>query len=311
MRHLFLLLTCAFLQSCAPRSGAAADALPAQFIVVLGITQDAGYPHPHCDKACCEAVWQGREARQQVCSLGIVDRETQQVFMLEASPDFPAQERNLRSYLQDPSQLLSGILLSHAHIGHYTGLMYLGREAMGAKAMPVYAMPRMADFLQQNGPWSQLLRLNNIQIVPLMPDSALQLTPNITITPMPVPHRDEYSETVGYRISGKNGKALFIPDIDKWSKWSRDIRDEVRQVDYALLDATFFENGEIPNRDMSEIPHPFVVETMRLFENRPERSRIFFIHLNHSNPLLWDAAARRRVEAKGFGLCRENQVLGL
>ena len=32
-----------------------------------------------------------------------------------------------------------------------------------------------------------------------------------SVTPIQVPHRDEYSETAGYIIKGKNKKALFIP----------------------------------------------------------------------------------------------------
>jgi len=31
---------------------------------------------------------------------------------------------------------LSGIFLTHRHIGHYAGLMYLGKEVIGAKDLP-------------------------------------------------------------------------------------------------------------------------------------------------------------------------------
>ena len=70
--------------------------------------------------------------------------------------------------------------------------------------------------------------------------------------PFLVPHRDEFSETVGFEIKGENKTAVFIPDIDKWSKWNSDLKELIKRVDYAFLDATFYKNGEIPSRDMSE-----------------------------------------------------------
>jgi Beta-lactamase superfamily domain len=157
------------------------DANSKQYIVLLGIAQDAGYPHPHCAKACCSLVAQGKEAKKKVTCLGIVDKATEQVFMIEATPDFTEQERLLREHLSDKSKPINGILLTHAHIGHYTGLMYLGREAMGAKEMPVFAMPKMKTFLENNAPWSQLVKLKNIQIMPLAADSSVELSKNIHV----------------------------------------------------------------------------------------------------------------------------------
>ncbi len=311
---LFALLGCKTLENIKnPRESATKGNknLPEQFVTVLGIAQDAGYPQPYCGKICCEAVEKGREARQNVTCLGIVDRESQQVFMVEATPDFTKQEKILRGYLSDKSQPVHGIFLTHAHIGHYTGLMYLGREAVGAKETPVYVMPKMKIFLQNNAPWSQLVSLKNIKIMPLSADSAVFISKNISIKPIIVPHRDEFSETVGFIISGKNKRILFIPDIDKWAKWQRDIREEVKNVDIALLDGTFYKNGEIPNRDMREIPHPFMEETLNLFQNSAEKSKIRFIHFNHTNPILRQTAERQAVLKQGFGVCKEDDIMGL
>ncbi len=294
-----------------PKKATLNNDLPQQFMVVLGIAQDAGYPQPYCGKICCEAVDKGIEKRKHVTCLGIVDRETQQVFMLEATPDFTEQQQILRGYLTDKSKPLSGILLTHAHIGHYTGLMYLGREAIGAKETPVFAMPKMQKFIENNAPWSQLVTLKNIKIMGLKADSSVEITRNISIKPMIVPHRDEFSETVGYVISTKKKRVLFIPDIDKWSKWQRNIVEEVGKVEVALLDATFYQNGEIPNRDMSEIPHPFMEETMRLFQNSSDKSKIKFIHFNHTNPVLRQTKEREDVINQGFGVCTEGGRIGL
>ncbi len=311
MKNLLGLLICLFCSCKTPQQAVVADNLPTQFITVLGIAQDAGYPHPFCGKACCEAVAQGKEQRKNVTCLGIVDRETQEVFMLEATPDFTQQEHILRGYLNDKTKPIKGIFLTHAHIGHYTGLMYLGREAIGAKETLVYAMPKMKSFLENNGPWSQLVSLKNIKIMPLVADSNVLITKNISVKPIVVPHRDEFSETVGFVISSKNKRILFIPDIDKWSKWQRNIIDVVGKVEVALLDATFYKNGEIPNRSMSEIPHPFIEETMDLFKNTADKSKIKFIHFNHTNPILRQSTERQDLLKQGFGVCTEGEVIGL
>ena len=192
--------------------------------------------------------------------------------------------------------------------------MYFGKEAMNATAVPVYAMPKMKSFLQNNGPWSQLVNTNNIILKDLINEQERRLTSNLKITPFLVPHRDEYSETVGYKITGPNKSAIFIPDIDKWKKWEKDIVHEIEKVDYAFLDATFYDNDEINNRDMNEIPHPFVAESMSLFKDLSniEKSKIYFIHLNHSNPLLDKSSeAHKTVISNGFNIAEFENVFKL
>lgn len=284
------------------------------YLVVLGITQDGGYPHAGCRRQCCQMVYDGdRSPKMPVC-LGLVDPANKKLYMLEATPAFPEQWRRLQdiSGFHD-NRVPEGIFLTHAHIGHYAGLMHLGREVMGAKNAAVYAMPRMGDFLRTNGPWSQLVDLQNIEIQPLRVDSAISLPGGLRITPFAVPHRDEFSETVGYRIEGPKKKVLFIPDIDKWSKWSRDIVAEVGRVDYALLDATFYRDGELQGRAMKEVPHPFVEETMQLFQQQApeERAKVTFIHFNHTNSLLWDKEAQKAVRERGFSIASEGMQLAL
>ncbi|MEM0998168.1 MAG: MBL fold metallo-hydrolase [Bacteroidota bacterium] len=278
-------------------------------LLVLGVAQDAGFPQLRCQKACCRGV-DTLAAPIHVVSLGLIDARQDRRWLFEASPDLVDQIRMLDS-LSAPrgiERFLDGIFLTHAHIGHYTGLMYLGREAMGARAVPVYAMPRMEAFLRENGPWDQLVTLENIELRQLRADSVVELADSLAVVPVRVPHRDEYSETVGYRIHGPRASALFIPDIDKWAKWERDIAEEIAAVDYALLDATFFAEGEIPGRDMSEIPHPFVQESMAQLDDLPlvDKQKVYFIHFNHTNPLLQpDSEARRQVEAAGFRVARQ------
>lgn len=282
------------------------------YITILGIAQDGGFPHINNNNEF-QQVANDPSSRELVVSLGLIDPVNQKKFLFEATPDMPEQLSILeRNYLKT-DKIIDGIFLTHAHMGHYTGLMHLGREAMGSKNIPVMAMPRMKKFLESNGPWEQLVSLNNIKILPLGNETSVQVSQLLKVTPFLVPHRDEYSETVGYKIEGPNKTALFIPDIDKWSKWERDLVAEVQKVDYAFLDATFFADGEIP-RPMSEVPHPFVEETVHAFAKADSttKSKIIFIHFNHSNPALSpDFKERQELEIKGFRFAKQGNLYRL
>lgn len=287
--------------------------LPDKFLVVLGIVQDAGYPQIGCEKECCKAYWDGKEEKKYVTCLALVDRTANQYWLFEATPDITQQLHTLQPYLPiQPDYSPDGIFITHAHIGHYSGLMQLGREAMGAKAIPVWAMPRLDSLIRNNGPWSQLVSLGNIQLQSLHADSTVAITSSIKVTPIKVPHRDEFSETVGFVIESDKKKILFIPDIDKWEKWDKNILEEIRKVDIALLDGTFYKNGELPGRNMSEVPHPFVEESLQKFSSLPsvEKSKIVFIHFNHTNPLLKNKSAEKdKVKADGFGVAEERLLI--
>lgn len=252
---------------------------------------------------------------RQVISLGLIDNQHGKKFLFEATPDISMQMKSLvRDDIANTNELVDGIFLTHAHIGHYTGLMYLGKEATDAKGVPVFAMPKMKTFLETNGPWSQLVTNNNIALTQLENEQSISLTPSIEVTPFLVPHRDEYSETVGYKIKGPNKTALFIPDVDKWDKWNKNIIEEIKKVDYAFLDATFYSGTELNNRDISQIPHPFIIESLERFNelDATERSKIIFIHFNHTNPIL-DLTSKeaKNVLSKGFKIGRIYDVYEL
>lgn len=291
-------------------------------LIVLGIAQDAGFPQAGCVKACCRGAWKNPNLRRNVASVGVIDHSTGQRWLFDCTPDFPNQLRMLdeRTQLVSPqrdlqqSPGLEGIFLTHAHIGHYAGLIHLGREVMGAQQTPAYAMPRMREFLTKNGPWSQLVKLENIKLVAIQADQEIRLNERLTVTPIQVPHRDEFSETVGFKITGPNKTIVFLPDIDKWSKWNRSIENLLAETDIAYLDGTFFENGEIPGRDMALIPHPFVAESINRFSPLDEtvRKKVRFIHFNHTNPVLQNgSAAARDIERAGMNIAAEGEVIDL
>lgn len=274
---------------------------------ILGVVQDGGLPHLGSNKLCCENI----EQKRYVTSIMLVNNNNNESYLFDASPDINEQLNFMGDRIKKD---LKGVFLTHAHIGHYTGLMYFGREALNSKLINVYAMPRMKKFLEQNGPWSQLVSLENISINEINSNSKISVDPNVTIQPIEVPHRAEFSETVGYKIYGPNKTALFIPDIDKWYLWEKSIIDEIKQVDYALIDATFYDSKEVNYRDLSEIPHPFVVESMELFDSTSdeEKKKIFFIHLNHTNPLLDKESDQYKfVKDKGYNVAEEGMKLKL
>lgn len=284
-------------------------------LVILGTVQDAGSPHIACKKDCCKDLFENPDINRKVVSLGLIDTQNKKTYLFEATPDIKAQLKNLKNKAAfRANEIPNGIFVSHAHIGHYTGLMYLGKEATNSKKVQVYTMPKMRTYLESNGPWDQLVTNENIVLKEIHSNEEIGLSSNITVNPLQVPHRDEYSETVGYKIIGPNKTVLFIPDIDKWSKWETDIISAVKNVDIALLDATFFDAAEINNRDISEIPHPFVIETMELFKNQPDsiKNKIHFIHLNHTNPLLNPKSEQsKRVLVNGFNIARINDIIEL
>ena len=282
----------------------------APYLMVLGIAQDAGVPQAGRRD---DPGWEDPSRRRLATSLALVDGDRRYLF--DATPDFKYQLANLdREAPVEAAPGIDGIFLTHAHIGHYTGLMMLGHEVMGARQVPVYAMPKMADFLRTNGPWSQLVRYENIALQPLAAGQAVKLREGLSVTPFLVPHRQEFSEVVGFRIDGPSKSAIYLPDIDRWEEWDQDLAEVLRTVDVAYLDGTFFANGEIPGRDMSSFPHPFITTTMNRLQNEPAeiRQRVRFIHLNHTNPALVPGhPARDEVSRRGFVLAEEGETFGL
>lgn len=300
----------------------------AAYVLVLGVAQDGGYPHAGCTKKCCNAAWNGDKQPRYVTSIALVDPKTHKWWLFEATPDITAQLNYFRKLTGAAYNMLpDGIFITHAHIGHYTGLMQLGREVMNTKSVPVYVLPRLKHFLEGNGPWSQLVSLQNIQLKDAellaiekgkVPSGQMRynLTDNVGVFAFTVPHRDEFSETAGFEIIAGRKKYLFIPDINKWEKWETDVVNIVNSVDVALLDGTFYKGDELPGRSMSEVPHPFVSETIRLFTDKSVpypaaqlRAKLHFIHFNHTNPLLWDSVKQKEVLDMGFFLAEQGQKL--
>ena len=285
------------------------------FVQVLGVAQDAGHPQAGCYAACCRDAWDNPGLAHRVAALGVGDPETGERWIVDATPDFPAQLRDLDCAFNPPGGgSLSGIVLTHAHIGHYLGLVHLGREAMSCENLPVYATPKMCAFLEQSGPWELLVRLGNIRLVPVGVNEEIALGARIRFRFLPIPHRGEYSDTVAVLLEGESRSVFYLPDIDQWERWVRPVEEVIAQVDRAYLDGTFFSPEELGGRSMEEVPHPLVCESLKRFSGlaESEKSKIHFLHFNHTNPLLkLDSAERQMLSNAGLGVASRGDVFSI
>ncbi|MBS1516462.1 MAG: MBL fold metallo-hydrolase [Bacteroidetes bacterium] len=278
-------------------------------IIILGIAQDAGYPHAGCRKDCCRNAWHDSSLQKFAACVGIADPESGSYWLIDATPDIKFQMHSAEERF--PVCRLKGVFITHAHTGHYAGLINFGKEIMAADRMPVFVMPGMKKFLNENYPWKQFVEMGYIELTDLVNDAELKLNERAAITPFKVPHRDEHSETVGFEIKGKNKNIIYIPDIDEWDKWDRDIVDTVRNADELYLDGTFYNGSEIRNYHSKKIPHPLVTVSMEKFNSlsREEKARVNFIHLNHTNPLIRkDSMETEEVLSRGFRIAEEGRT---
>jgi len=315
MRHL-LFSPILFLASCAgtsphhispgPDDGSRFD------VYVLGRAQDGGLPHVGCEKPCCaEARRTGR--RETPACLGIHDRRTDRLVLIEVTPAVEEQIAMLHrlSGVSGRGRApIDAIMITHAHIGHYTGLIHFGHEVASTKNLPTHVSSSMAGFLSENGPWSQLVEFDNLDIHTFPPSGdAFEPIEGLTVQAIAVPHREEFSDTVAFRIQGPVGTVLFCPDVDRWTAHEGLLEELIDGVDVAFVDGTFYDGSELPGRDVSEIPHPTMLDTMERVD--PGDTTIRFIHLNHTNPAMNDTAVEASVEARGFGLAQPGQRVGI
>jgi len=293
---------------------------PSPFAFVLGTAQDGGLPQIGGNADPDQSARRDPRLRRLVSSLLVVDPGSEERFLIDATPDIREQveiaDRLAPQAATTPGRppLFGAIALTHAHIGHYAGLIQLGREAYGAAGQRVLASDRMARFLETNGPWDLLVKLKHVQIERFVADKPVALNARISITPIAVPHRDEYSDTYGFMVRGPKHALLWLPDIDKWERWDRRIEDVIAAVDVAYVDGTFFDATELPGRVMSEVPHPFIAESLARFAALPEKERrkIVFVHLNHTNPAAAPGSKAEQVILKaGMRVSREGERQGL
>lgn len=321
-----VLAACAL--SAAPGDEPAAEtAVPVRgpFLRVLGTAQDGGLPHAACTCVRCERARHDPAFRRAVASLALVvpaPGGAAEVYLVDATPDLREQLDRLADVRPGAAAgrvdraPVSGVFLTHAHVGHYLGLAFFGYEAVHAPGLPVWASRRMAGFLRANGPWSQLVELGNVELRELEPGRPVELAGGVRVVPFAAPHRDEYADTLGFRIEGPRRSLIYLPDTDSWAAWETAAgglhpAELIGGVDVALLDGTFYSPDELPGRSVGAIGHPLIPRTMELLAGL-DATRVLFTHLNHSNPALEPGStARRAIEAAGFAVLAEGEEFAL
>ena len=287
------------------------DASP--YALVLGTAQDGGVPQLSCYTPRCARA---RREPQYVTSLALVHPQRDRYYLVDASPDItrqvdliPAAGFRARAAARRP---FDGIFLTHAHIGHYLGLALLGREGVGMQETPVYCTPRMRTYLSTNGPWSLMVDEGRIVFPDVPVDTVFEVDEWLSARMIPVPHRPEFSDTVGWLFRGPSGSVLYLPDIDRWEEWQYPVVDIVRAVDVSLIDGSFYSAEEVPGRRIEDIPHPLIPHTMDLLEGTVrDGARVVFTHFNNTNPAPDSGEETEKIRRRGFEIAQQGMRLPL
>ncbi len=275
---------------------------------LLGSAQDGGVPQAGCRCAHCAAALADREFERLPASLALRGPDGVQLF--EATRE-----------LAHPLALAGGgtpaaVWLTHAHLGHIDGLGQFGTEVMDARGVPFHCSRAVAEQLRATPGWRALLDGCHLELREWRSGEPVECR-GFSVTPLPVPHRDERSDMHALLVSAKR-KLLFLPDHDDWGATLAAVgaaspRDWFRQLgaDIVLLDGTFWSADELPRQDA--VPHPPVRESLeRLGTRRKGDPRIVFIHLNHTNPLCNpESAESAKLARSGWETGREGQTFSI
>ena len=281
---------------------------------VLGTAQDGGFPHIGCKKKCCREAWKDLNKKRLVASVAIIDKKSNECWIIDASPDIKFQINSIMDFLDINHSLnIKGIFLTHAHVGHYSGLLEFGKETMNSSRVPVYVMPKMSDFIKSNISFNFLIDSNNICLKKINKNIKIRLKGNIFIEPFLVSHRNEMSETVGYKIFSNKNSILYLPDIDSWDDPCFNIFDSIKNNDVLLVDGTFYHLDELQNRNILEVPHPTINDSFNVFSDLSisDRNKIYFTHFNHTNAIIHNGKESRQLIDKGYNILNDGDVFDI
>lgn len=278
-------------------------------VVILGSAQDAGLPQLGCQCINCSRADMDPGFRRLPACLGVIDELHQRAFLIDATPAIGEQLKRLRKFVSVTAALdtLGGILLTHAHLGHYPGLLYLGREAAATRQLPVFASRRMADFLRANRPFSHLVERGEIAIMEFAAGTPFPLWDGMQATAVEVPHRNEDADTHAFLLQEGNRTLFYMPDVDYWTP---ELVAQIGRCETAVIDGTFFSKQDLPAARMASVPHPPMEESLVQLLLYKNRANIYFTHLNHNNPAADpNSPAHQHVRRAGFHIAAENQVI--
>jgi pyrroloquinoline quinone biosynthesis protein B len=272
-------------------------------ILVLGSGQDGGSPQ----LGHTSGVGPNRTAS----SVAVISPDGA-IVLLDASPDIRQQTISLMTsevFPTDRSTPFDAVALTHAHMGHYAGLVHLGNESGDAKGVSLLATGKMHTFLRSNQPWRMLYQRGNV-----VPDTfglgAIRIDERMTIDALAVPHRAEFTDTVAISVRIDDAPwFMYLPDIDAWADWPG-AEAAISEHALCLLDATFSDPDELPGRSIADIKHPLVTDTVERFSHLTGSTQIVLGHINHSNSLAdIESEIAVRTRAAGFAVAHDGLVL--
>jgi pyrroloquinoline quinone biosynthesis protein B len=275
-------------------------------VKILGSGQDGGIPHVGCTCKVCSIARSDLEFRRLGPSIALIEEGGECCFLIDASPEIKYQLDLMMTmdYTGFGSRFpVTGILLTHAHFGHITGLLSLGPEAYNSEEVPVYCTQKMADFLENSGSYALLVKNKNIILREMIPGELMDLE-SFSFTPFPSPHRSELSDCAGFVIESKDTekKLVYLPDIDGWTD---EVLEHIRGADIAIIDGTFYSQDEISR--FREVPHPPIRDTIEILGKGD--GRIYFTHINHTNPVNREGKEKMYVMERGFGIAYDGMEL--
>tara|TARA_B100000579_G_scaffold159946_1_gene129984 strand:+ start:2807 stop:3709 length:903 start_codon:yes stop_codon:yes gene_type:complete len=283
-------------------------------VVVVGIAQDGGVPQAGCSCERCVSALNDPTKVLYPVSLVIIGLDGS-IHLIEATRGLAHQlSIAAKSLGKGDSLVPDSVSLTHCHLGHVDGVGQFGKEAMGGSGIPLFASSSVIQVLEERRLATPFQ--NNVA------HSGNVFSPTVgcgfELEFVRVPHRDEYSDTHAIRVIGPNHSLLFLPDHDDWGQTLRLVGEQsIRDwfismgIDFAMIDGTFWSDGELGGRDMTRVPHPTISESMELLGERREGDpEIIFIHLNHTNPALdGDSSQARYLSSLGWKIGEQGSTI--
>ncbi len=291
-------------------------------VTILGIAQDAGIPQAGCACKRCIDAHNSPEHKKYPVSIGIEGYDGSK-HLLEITRNLPEQLREWSGMTNFQRIFMpETVTITHLHLGHVEGIGQFGKPVMNTSDVPIYLSEKNKESMEQRNDIQLMIKDRNIRFVSQKYNSSFQPKENcgFKLRLIPIPHRSELGDTAGIIIEGGNRNLLFLPDQDSWKNTLesfsvKNIREflTLLEIDVAWVDGTFWNLKELPGRNLKEIPHPIIEESLELLGmKRPEDPEISFIHLNHSNPVNDnDSMERKLVQSRGWSVCERNQTVEL
>ena len=275
-------------------------------IKILGTAQDGGLPTMGCHCPNCTNARRDPGRARMVVSLGILNFVSGRTYLIEATPDAARQVDLIQSrdpmFVKARTRPIDGVLLTHADVGHYPGLIQFRPEVGPTRGLKVHGSSQMSAFLAANEPWKYMVDKSIIELQPFEFERSVLLDEQVNFVAIPVPHQ-KHTDAVGFKIRGPKKTLLFIPDIDRWDEGFKDI---VASVDIAFIDGTYLDKREGSKR------HPPIREVMAFFASvvKTAGTSVSFIHFNHDNPIFGDdGTLEAEIEGKGFHVAHQGDEI--